>query len=189
MVAPASGLILARSVEVGQIVSPGSGALFRLAAGGEMEMKAQLSQQDLSLVHAGMPATVTPVGADQGVTGNVWQVSPVIDPQSRLGEVRISVPYTAAIRPGGFAEARIGAGTSTAPLLPQSAVLSDEQGNYVYIIDSKNEVERRNVKIGGVDDNGVTIAEGLSGNEAVVLSAGPFLNPGQKVNPKREAAH
>jgi hypothetical protein len=34
----------------------------------------------------------------------------------------------------------------------------------------------------------VTIAEGLSGNEAVVLSAGPFLNPGQKVKPRRQAA-
>ncbi len=189
VVAPASGLILARNVEVGQIVSPGSGALFRLAAGGEMEMRAQLSQQDLSLVHVGMPATVTPVGADIGVTGNVWQVAPVIDPQSRLGEVRIAVPYTAAIRPGGFAEAKISAGTTTAPLLPQSAVLSDEKGNYVYVINGKNEVERRSVKVGEVDDNGVTIAEGLSGNEPVVLSAGPFLNPGQKVNPKREAAH
>jgi hypothetical protein len=35
----------------------------------------------------------------------------------------------------------------------------------------------------------VTIAEGISGNEAVVLSAGPFLNPGQKVKPNRQAAH
>jgi len=34
----------------------------------------------------------------------------------------------------------------------------------------------------------VTIATGLSGNEAVVVSAGPFLNPGQKVNPKRQAS-
>jgi hypothetical protein len=34
----------------------------------------------------------------------------------------------------------------------------------------------------------VTIASGLSGNERVVLSAGPFLNPGQKINPRREAA-
>ena len=49
VVAPASGLILARNVEVGQIVSPGSGALFRLAEGGQMEMRAQLSQQDLAL--------------------------------------------------------------------------------------------------------------------------------------------
>ena len=50
-------------------------------------------------------------------------------------------------------------------MLPQSAVLSDEQGNYVYIIDSKNQVERRNIKIGNVGDSGVTIAQGLSGNE------------------------
>jgi len=187
VVAPESGLILSRTVEVGQIVSPGSGALFRLAAGGQMEMQAQLSQQDLVLVHAGMPAEVTPVGSDRKFSGTVWQVSPAIDPQSRLGMVRISVPYDSVMRPGGFAEARITAGTTSAPLLPQSAVLSDDKGNYVYIVNGKNEVERRTIKIGSVDNRGVTIAEGLSGNESVVLSAGPFLNPGQKVNPKRQA--
>jgi RND family efflux transporter MFP subunit len=186
--APASGLILARNIEVGQVVSPGSGALFRLAEGGQMEMRAQLSQQDLSQVHVGMPASVTPVGSDNSLTGTVWQVAPVIDPQTRLGEVRIAIPYNSVIRPGGFAEARISGGSVSAPLLPQSAVLSDEKGNYVYVVNGKNEVERRAIKIGSVDDNGVTIAEGLSGNEAVVLSAGPFLNPGQKVNPKRQAA-
>ena len=92
------------------------------------------------------------------------------------------------MKPGGFAEARITAGATTAPLLPQSAVLSDDKGNYVYIVNGKNEVERRNITIGSVSDSGVTIGAGLSGNEAVVLSAGPFLNPGQKINPRREAA-
>ena len=186
--APTSGLVLARNIEVGQVVSPGSGALFRLAKGGEMEMKAQLSQQDLAFVKAGMAASVTPIGSDRSFAGSVWQVAPVIDPTSRQGEVRIAIPYDPAIRPGGFAEAKISAGATTAPLLPQSAVLSDEKGNYVYIINGKNEVERREVKIGTVDDQGVTIAQGLSGQEAVVLSAGPFLNPGQKVSPKRQAA-
>ena len=186
--APTSGLVLARNIEVGQVVSPGSGALFRLAKGGEMEMKARMSQQDLAFVKAGMPASVTPIGSDRSFPGSVWQVAPVIDPTSRQGEVRITVPYDPAIRPGGFAEAKISAGGTTAPLLPQSAVLSDEKGNYVYIINGKNQVERREVKIGNVDDQGVTIAEGLSGQESVVLSAGPFLNPGQKVSPKRQAA-
>ena len=186
--APASGLILERNVEVGQIVSPGSGALFRLAEGGQMELRAQLSQQDLALVKAGMAASVTPVGSDRAFAGQVWQVAPTIDPESRQGDVRILVPYDPQIRPGGFAEARIGAGAATAPLLPQSAVLSDDAGNYVYIINAKNEVERRTIKIGSVDQAGVTIVEGLSGTEAVVLSAGPFLNPGQKVNPRRQAA-
>jgi RND family efflux transporter MFP subunit len=188
VLAPASGLILARNVELGQIVSPGSGALFRLAEGGQMEMRAQLAQQDLAFIHVGMPAQVTPVGSTTSVTGNVWQVAPVIDPQSRLGEVRVAIPYTPAIKPGGFASVRITAGEAAAPLLPQSAVLSDEKGNYVYIVNARNEVERRDVTIGNVNDAGVTVASGLSGNEAVVLSAGPFLNPGQKVNPRREAA-
>jgi RND family efflux transporter MFP subunit len=188
VVAPASGLILSRNVEVGQIVSPGSGALFHLAEGGQMEMRAQLAQQDLSYVHTGMPAEVRPVGSDRSFTGTVWQVAPMIDPQTRLGDVRIAVPYDPVMRPGGFAEAKITSGTTTAPLLPQSAVLSDDKGNYVYIINGKNEVERRDIKIGTVNDNGVTITSGISGSERVVLSAGPFLNPGQKVNPKRQAA-
>ncbi|WP_310468942.1 efflux RND transporter periplasmic adaptor subunit [Sphingomonas sp.] len=186
--APEGGLILARNVEVGQVVGGGSGALFRLAAGGAMEMRAQMAQEDLTRIRTGMPASVTPVGTERTIAGSVWQVSPVIDPQSRQGEVRIAIPYDAAIRPGGFAEARIGAGGTNAPLLPQSAVLSDQRGNYVYIINGRNQVERRDVRIGSVDDSGVSVIEGLSGQERVVLSAGPFLNPGQKVAPKRQAA-
>lgn len=188
IVAPTAGLILSRSVEVGQIVSPGSGGLFRLARGGEMEMRAALPQQDLALIRAGQAASITPLGSDRSFAGSIWLVSPAIDPQTRQGEARIAVPYDPAIRPGGFAEARISSGSTTAPLLPQSAVLSDEDGNYVYIVNAKNQVERRQIKIGNVDDAGVTIAEGLSGRERVVLSAGPFLNPGQKVAPKRQAA-
>ena len=186
--APTSGLILARNVEVGQIVSPGSGALFRLAMGGEMEMRAQLSQQDLTAVRVGMPATITPIGTTQSLQGSVWQVSPVIDPQSRLGEVRVGIPYSEAIRPGAFAEVKIVAGATTAPVLPQSAVLSDSKGNYVYVVNSKNEVERRAIRTGTVTEAGVTIAAGITGQEAIVVTAGPFLNPGQKVLPRRQAA-
>jgi len=188
VVAPSSGLILQRNVEVGQIVSAGSGALFRIARGGEMEMRADMAQQDLAAVHVGMPATVRPIGSDRAFAGTVWQVAPIIDPQSRQGSVRISLPYNQALRPGGFAEAKITAGGTTAPLLPQSAVLSDEKGNYVYLVNAKDEAERRDIQIGEVGDQGVTIAQGLNGTERVVLSAGPFLNPGQKVAPKRQAA-
>ncbi len=185
--APTSGLVLDRNVELGQIVGQGSGALFRIAEGGEMEARAQLAQQDIALVHVGMPAQVTPVGSNHSLGGTVWQVSPIIDPQSRLGEVRVSVPFDATTRPGGYAEVKITAGSTAAPVLPQSAVLSDEHGNYVYIVNGKDEVERRNITIGTVTATGVTIAQGLTGQERVVLSAGPFVNPGQKVRPRRES--
>jgi multidrug efflux pump subunit AcrA (membrane-fusion protein) len=71
----------------------------------------------------------------------------------------------------------------TAVMLPQSAVQSDNDGNFVYIIDDKNQAARRGVTTGDVTEAGVAITSGLSGSERVVLTAGAFLNPGQKVIP------
>lgn len=181
--APAAGLVLTRQVEPGQIVSSGSGVLFRLAQGGQMELRTQLAESDIQKLHAGVQAEVTPTGSTEVFKGQVWQVSPVIDPQSRQGIARIALAYNPSLRPGGFASARIIAGGSNAVMLPQSAVQSDSQGNYVYTLNDKNEVVRTPVTTGEVTEAGVAIASGLTGNERIVLSAGAFLNPGQKVIP------
>ena len=183
IVAPAAGLVLTRQVETGQIVSSGSGVLFRMARGGEMELMAQMAEADLQRVRVGTRATITPVGSNLNIEGQVWQVSPVIDPDTRQGMVRIAVPYSAALRPGGFADARLVSGTEEAPLLPESAVQSGPEGNYVLIVDGKNMIQRRAVKVGTVTDGGVSIASGLNGTERVVVLAGAFLNVGDKVKP------
>ncbi len=185
---PAAGLVLTRAVEPGQVIGGGSGVLFRVAMGGQMEMRAQLSEADLASVRSGVPADVIPVGDTRVFKGEVWQVSPVIDPQTRQGIARIALRYDPALRPGGFASARIAAGASTAPLLPESAVLSDDKGSYVYVIDAQNKAVRRDVRVAEVSDEGALIASGLMGNERVVASAGAFLNPGQQVVPVRAAA-
>ncbi len=183
--APASGLILARNVEPGQVVGGGGTVLFRIAKGGEMELRAMLAEGDLARLSVGSSADVTPVGTTKVFTGQVWQMPPVIDPATRQGSVRIALPYNDAIRPGGFASASIRSGAAQAPLLPESAVQSDETGNYVFIVNAQNKVERRDVKVGSVSDAGITIATGLSGRERVVLTAGAFLNPGESVVPVR----
>lgn len=184
--APAAGLVLTRSVEPGQVVGAGAGTLFRLAAGGAFELRAALSDADMTQVRVGNSANVTPVGSDRSFSGRVWQIAPVIDPQTRQGIVRIALPYDPALRPGGFAAATLVSGVSAAPLLPQSAVQSDAKGNYVYVIDASNQVARRDIKVGQVSDAGVAITQGLTGQERVVVSAGAFLNPGQKVVPVRQ---
>ncbi len=182
--APAAGLVLTRSVEPGQIVQAGSGVLFRMAKGGEMEMQAQVAEGDLATLRAGNSAVITPIGTDARIAGRVWQVSPVVDPQTRQGIARIAIPYDQAIRPGGFASATITSGSGSAPLLPESAVQSDPKGSFVYIINGKNQVERRNVTVGQVSDDGVAITGGITGAEKIVTSAGAFLTPGQKVKPE-----
>ncbi|HYJ82287.1 MAG TPA: efflux RND transporter periplasmic adaptor subunit [Allosphingosinicella sp.] len=186
--APAAGLVLTRTVEPGQIVGPGSGALFRIARGGQFEMMARLPESDLTALSTGVSAQVTPVGSAKTYQGSIWQVSPVIDPATRQGVARIAVPYDRDLRPGGFATANIRAGSTDAPMLPESAVLNDSQGSYVYIVDKDNAVRRRAVKVGSVTDSGVVVAEGLNGTERVVLSAGPFLTEGEKIRPQRAVA-
>lgn len=183
IVAPAAGLVLTRDVEPGQIVGAGSGTLFRMARDGEMEILARLSEADLQRISVGARATVTPVGTDLKAAGQVWQISPVIDPQTRQGTVRISVPYHELLRPGGFADARLIVGAGDLPLLPESAVQSSPEGSYVLIVDDKNIVRRRNVTVGTVTDQGVAIAGGLTGGEKVIILAGSFLNVGDAVKP------
>ncbi|HEU0309748.1 MAG TPA: efflux RND transporter periplasmic adaptor subunit [Sphingomicrobium sp.] len=182
---PSAGLVLERNVEPGQVVSAGSGALFRVAQGGDMELRAQLSEADLITLRVGSPATVTPVGSAQSYTGSVWQVSPVINQQNRQGIARVALTYNPALRPGGFASVQIVAGSQEAPVLPESAILSDDKGNYVYVVGKDNRAQRRAVKTGTVTPTGIAVVAGLNGNEMVVLRAGGFLNPGDKVRPQR----
>jgi HlyD family secretion protein len=186
--APAAGLVLDRNVEPGQVVGGGTGALFRIAQGGQMELLARLPQTDLATLSVGVPVTVTPVGSQQSYQGTIWQISPIIDPATRQGEARILIPYNRELRPGGFASASITAGATVAPLLPESSVLTDDAGTYVLIVLANDTVQRRPVRIGTVTDKGVVVAEGLNGTERVVQSAGAFLNPGEKVRPQRAVA-
>jgi HlyD family secretion protein len=130
---------------------------------------------------------VSPVGSAKQFTGKIWQISPVIDPATRQGVARIALAYSPDIRPGGFASAENRRGTISAPLLPESALQSDNAGNYVFVVNGSNKAERRRVKIALVTEKGVAIASGLNGSEKVVLRAGAFLNEGETVDPRLAA--
>lgn len=184
VLSPASGYVLQRNVEPGQTVGGGTGALFTIASGGEMEMLAQLSEDQLASLSVGTVASIVPTGSDKTFTGQIWQLSPVIDQTSRQGTARIALPFAPQLRPGGFATARIDSGSYTATVLPESAVLADEEGGFVYVVGEDNKAMRRAVKTGAVTKQGIAITQGLSGNERIVLRAGGFLNPGETVNPQ-----
>jgi HlyD family secretion protein len=186
--APEGGLVLTRAVEPGQIVSGGATSLFRIAKGGEMEMRAMLSESELAQLRVGTAAKVTPVGLTQSFEGTVWQISPVIDQANRQGFVKIALPANQALRPGGFASAQIAMDQVSASVLPESAVQSDNQGAYVYVVGKDNKIERRNVTTGAVTAGGLAITKGLNGKERVVLFAGGFLNPGETVKPKPQSS-
>lgn len=183
--APASGYILSRNVEIGQVISSGSPALFTMARGGEIELNAQLNEADLATISTGVRASVTPVGTTQAFSGQVWQIAPTVDANTRQGIARIALPFDRALRPGGFASAQIVAGAIQAPILPDSAIMTDDNGDFVWVVDANNKVHRRAVKTGLVTDQGIAVAEGLNGTELVVLRAGGFIAEGDLIKPSR----
>ncbi len=181
VVAPVDGTVLTRKAEVGQIASSGGEALFRIASGGEVEMRGQIAEQDLAVVRAGQPAKVYITGLSRPFEGRVRLLGAVIDPTTRLGEIRIALKPDPALRPGAFARGAVTVANAERPVLPQTAVMSDSQGAYVYIVNDKSQVERRAVRVSGTIDTGVIIAEGLTGSERVVTTAGGFLRNGEAV--------
>jgi RND family efflux transporter MFP subunit len=186
--APADGVVLTRNAEVGQTATPGGAPLFRLGRGGEIEMRGQVSEQDLPKLALGMPANVRVTGVEKPFEGKVRLLGAVIDPQTRLGEIRIALKSDPNLRPGAFARGEVETGRATHPVLPQTAVLSDGTTNYVLVVGAGNKVERRVVTVAGTNDKGIVIASGLNGSERVVTTAGPFLREGEIVRTPGDAA-
>jgi HlyD family secretion protein len=181
IVAPTDGIVLTRTAEVGQIAVPGSTVLFHLARDAEIEMRGQVAEQDVPRLALGQTATVRLEGVTERFTGRIWQIGAIIDAGTRQGTVRIELPADRNLRPGSFARADIEVGSTTGVLLPQTAVLSDENGSYVLIVGSDNKLERRPVTVGGARSEGLLVSQGLSGSERVIAIAGAFLRTGETV--------
>lgn len=179
--APADGIVLTRTAEVGQTAMPGGAPLFRLARGGEVEMRAQVAERDLPRLKVGQGADVYLTGIATPFHGKVRLVSAVIDPQTRLGEMRIALEQRADLRPGAFARGEVKVGSEERPVVAQTAVLTDGTTNFVYVVGADKHVKRRPVKVSGTQPQGIVIAEGIDGSETVVTSAGAFLHEGELV--------
>lgn len=181
IVAPVDGFVLTRAAEVGQIAAAGGPALFDLEDAGQVEMIGQVAEQDMADLEVGQSAAVYLIGNPQPFIGRIWLLGAVIDPQSRLGEVRIALTPNPALRPGAFARSLVTLARAQRPVLPQTAVMADNDGSYVYVVDRDDQVQRRAVSVGSVIPDGVVIAAGLSGRERVVSVDGGFLHSGEKV--------
>jgi HlyD family secretion protein len=182
IVAPTAGIVLMRNAERGQMALPGSSILFRIAQDAELEMRGQVAEQDLPRLQVGQPATVHITGVDKPYIGRVWQLGAVIDEQSRQGSVRIALPERDInLRPGAFARAEVQVTAANGAVVPQSAVLADEAGSYVLIVDEKSQVRRRDVGSTSTHPNGVLLTAGLQAGDRVVAAASAFLREGETV--------
>lgn len=95
----------------------------------------------------------------------------------------------AIILPGLFARVRAPiAAPKESLVVPQTAIGFDQLGSYVRLVNAKNTVERRQVKLGVKDGTYQVILEGLTGKELVVVSGLLRAVPGRQVTPVKAGA-
>jgi len=148
-----------------------------------VELRGDVAETDLPLLKVGQAVDVRLTGHDKAYPGRVRLLGAVIDPQTRLGMIRVSLAPDPNLRPGAFARAEVTVSTAQRIVLPQTAVLTDDKGSYVLVVNSADKIERRPVHVSGMVENGVTIADGVSGTDRVVATAGAFLQVGESVKP------
>jgi HlyD family secretion protein len=186
--APADGIILTRNVEVGQTSMPGGEALFRLSKDGETELRGQVAEQDLPLLKVGQVVDVKLTGTTKVYQGRIRLLGAIIDPATRLGTAKVALTPDPNLRPGAFARAEVTLSNAERSVLPQTAVLSDDKGSFVLVVNSQGKIERKAVRVTGMVPGGVTIAEGINPKDQIVTTAGAFLQEGETVKPVLIAA-
>jgi HlyD family secretion protein len=181
--APVGGLILERTVRPGDMSSLGGATpWFRIARDSEIELAAQLSESDLAKVRPGQHAEVTlPSGVT--VPGVVRLVSPQVDPQTKLGVVRVRLPVERDIRAGGFGRAVFSDVTGLAPAVPETAVRYDADGAAVMVVGNDNRVHRALVQTGQRGSGLVQLVKGPPAGTRIVQNAAAFLLDGDLVKP------
>src|SRR5205085_962492 len=135
-----------------------------------VELAAQLSEDDLSNVRPGQHATITLPSGDV-VQGTVRLVSPQIDPQTKLGQVRVRLPVRRDIRTGGFGRAVFDEVSGNVLSVPETAIRYDADGASVVTVGGDNRVKRVPIQTGQRGSGLVQLIKGPPAGAWVVQNA------------------
>jgi RND family efflux transporter MFP subunit len=180
IVAPAAGTIASRSVAIGQVIQTGA-EMFRLIQDNRIEVDARVLESDLLAAAAGQSATIFGPGgkSEQGI---VRIVSPIVDPKTRLGTVRIALSGDTQLKPGMFARVEIAVESKLALTVPLKALVWRDAKAHVFKVGRDNLVSLTEVRIcGGATDN-VEVLRGLDAGDRIVTQGAGLLNDGDVVN-------
>lgn len=179
--APVAGKVLERTVRPGDIAAM-SQPMFRIAKGGLIELDAEVPESTLASIGTGDTAEVT-LSSGAILSGSARRISPRVDPQTKLGRVRVALPLDAALRAGGYASVVFSRDVQPVPAVPEKAVQFEASGPLLIVIGADNRARRVPIRTGARDDGYVALEQGPPVGTRVALGGGAFLLDGDKVDP------
>jgi RND family efflux transporter MFP subunit len=180
IVAPESGLIFERKATIGALINT-SEPLYRIARGHEIEIEASIPEAELSKLIKDQKTEIVLNGAAHPIEGKIRLITPYIDPSSRSAKIRITgdkLPVTAV---GLFATVRLVLGEKQGTVLPATALQRDEQGLFVWSLDTTNKAVRLPITLLTRTTDEIMV-EGVSADSRIIARAGAFVKEGEEVN-------
>lgn len=182
--APVAGLVLERNVRPGDVAGGGTSPMFRLARDSLVELEAQVAEGDLAGIKVGDAVQVTlPDGAV--VQGAVRLVYPAVDPETKLGKVRVSLPVRPDLRPGGFGRATFTGLARSVIAAPETAIRYDADGASMMVVGADDRVRQVTIKAGQHVGGYVELIQGPPAGSRVLLGGATFVLPGDLVKPEQ----
>lgn len=204
--APIDGLISRTSVTVGNVVGPATGTLATIVSQDPMyvvfpvSLRAALDLRDKYASNGGFGAVTIklrlPTGKMYGTSGTLNYVDNTVATTTDTVVLRGTIPnpVRAGAKAGEVASRDLTDGEFVTVLLqgvapveaigiPRAAILSDQGGNYVWVIGEGNKAEARRVQLGQSSPETAIVSSGLKEGETVVVDGVQRVRPGAVVNP------
>jgi len=184
IVAPFSGKVVARTIQLGETVTPGK-ECFRVDDFSPLLARVHFPEREQNRVAVGHTATLAlDAHPDRTFPAKVSIVNPTIDRANGTFKVTLEVhDPTATLRPGSFARVRLEAASfADVVLLPRKAVLTEDGDSYVYVAQGDS-VDRVAVELGAIDGDTAQILSGLTPGTKVVTVGQGGLKQGARIKP------
>ena len=195
VVSPFAGIVTARNIDNGMLISAGSNAqsapLFRIAQTDTLRIYVTVPQTNASAIALGQDAAVTVREIpDKTFNAKVVRTSGALDPASRTLLTELQVPNAdGQLLPGMYAEIKFGLPHDDRTLLiPGNAVMIRSDGAKVLTVDAKQIVRTRLVKLGRDLGDKVEIVSGLNPTEPLVANPSDALRDGVEVKVQTQPA-
>ncbi len=189
IVAPFSGIITRRNVDVGDLIDPGAGrSLFVLSQTDPLRVYVNVPQSYANLVKPGQQVVVTQAELrGRKFDGKVARTAGSIDPATRSMQIEVSLPNADnALLPGAFVQVALPLKPSGALLVAADTLMFRRDGSLVAAVDAQNKVRLKPVKLGRNFGLTVEVLEGLKGDEKLILNPSDSLAEGDQVEPTQD---
>jgi membrane fusion protein, multidrug efflux system len=180
--APFDGVVTALAVGQGDRIQPGA-TILQLGHTDSLRVQFGIEPDDSRLVKVGMPVILASVqNAEQTISAAITQMQELIDPKTQLINAMVELPVQPAglLVPGMRVKGTIQVGEHKAWAVPRQAVLTDDQGTYIFQV-SQGRARRVNVTKGQESQGLVAISGAMDTHLPVVVLGNYELQDGMKV--------